>query len=139
MNELPFVLEGRVVRGKQLGSRLGFPTANIVYDPAERCWPQEGVYAGLAELDEAVYVTVLNQGSHPTAPGGTPTVEAHLLGYSGAPLYDRTLRLTYCVFLRPESKFPTLEALKCQLAQDCEAALRWADGAGLSPQAERSI
>ena len=139
MNNLPFVLEGRVVRGKQLGSQLGFPTANIVYDPAQRRWPQEGVYAGLAKLDEDVYVTVLNQGRHPTAPGGSPTVEAHLLDYSGGPLYDCTLRLTYCLFLRAESKFPTLEALKNQLAQDCEAARRWAENAGLSPQAERSI
>ena len=42
---LPFELEGTVVRGKQLGSRLGFPTANIAYDPTARQWPAEGVYA----------------------------------------------------------------------------------------------
>ena len=136
MNELPFVLSGRVIRGKQLGSHLGFPTANIAYDPSDRNWPPEGVYAGIAEIDgdPASYVTVLNQGRHPTAPGGMPTVEAHLLDYADGPLYDRKLRLTYCHFLRPETKFPTLEALKQQLIHDCAAARRWADSA-LPPQA----
>jgi len=141
VNELPFVLTGRVIPGKQLGSQLGFPTANIAYDPADRCWPAEGVYAGLAEIegDGTAYVTVLNQGRHPTAPGGAPTVEAHLLDYCGDPLYGRKLRLTYCLFLRPETRFPTLEALRKQLAQDCAAARRWAGSAPFSPHSQRSI
>ena len=42
-----FTFHGQVVRGKRLGSRLGFPTANIVYDPRSRAWPREGVYAGV--------------------------------------------------------------------------------------------
>ena len=46
-----FTFHGRVVRGKRLGSRLGFPTANIAYDPQSRTWPREGVYVGVAQLD----------------------------------------------------------------------------------------
>ena len=46
-----FTFHGRVVRGKRLGSRLGFPTANIAYDPRSRTWPREGVYVGVAQLD----------------------------------------------------------------------------------------
>ena len=46
-----FTFHGRVVRGKRLGSRLGFPTANITYDPRSRTWPREGVYVGVAQLD----------------------------------------------------------------------------------------
>ena len=127
---LPFELSGQVVPGKQLGSKLGFPTANIAYDPAERSWPREGVYVGLARLDgeeEKAYVTILNQGRHPTAPGGMPTVEAHLLGYPARPLYGRKLHLRYLAYLRPETTFPSLDALRQQLESDKVHALAWAD------------
>ena len=130
MEGLPFELSGQVVPGKQLGSKLGFPTANIAYDPAERSWPREGVYVGLARLDgeeENAYVTILNQGRHPTAPGGMPTVEAHLLGYPARPLYGRKLHLRYRAYLRPETTFPSLDALRQQLESDKEHALAWAD------------
>lgn len=130
MEGLPFELSGQVVPGKQLGSKLGFPTANIAYDPAERSWPREGVYVGLARLDgeeEKAYVTILNQGRHPTAPGGMPTVEAHLLGYPARPLYGRKLHLRYLAYLRPETTFPSLDALRQQLESDKARALAWAD------------
>lgn len=124
----PFELKGIVVPGKQLGTRLGFPTANIAYDPSDRAWPQEGVYAGIARIegDSRSYAAILNQGSHPTAPGGAPTVEAHLLGYPPVALYGRRLSLTYCRYLRPETCFPTLNDLQNQLAQDRESAIAWA-------------
>ena len=130
MEGLPFELSGQVVPGKQLGSKLGFPTANIAYDPAERSWPREGVYVGLARLDgeeEKAYVTILNQGRHPTAPGGMPTVEAHLLGYPARPLYGHKLHLRYLAYLRPETTFPSLDALRRQLESDKAHALAWAD------------
>lgn len=128
MTNLPFVLTGQVVPGKQLGSRLGFPTANIAYDPHSRLWPKEGVYVGIAALenDDRRYLAILNQGRHPTAPGGMPTVEAHLLGYPNVPLYGRSLTLTYRAFLRPETTFESLDALKHQLAGDRLSALQWA-------------
>ena len=141
MSGLPFELTGVVTPGKRLGSKLGFPTANIAYDPDGRSWPREGVYAGVARVEgeSRSYAVILNQGRHPTAPGGMPTVEAHLLDYCGDPLYGRKLRLTYCLFLRPETRFPTLEALRKQLAQDCAAARRWAGSAPFSPHSQRSI
>lgn len=123
-----FTLRGRVVRGKRLGSRLGFPTANIAYDPQSRAWPREGVYAGVAWVDGEArgYVSILNQGRHPTAPEGMPTVEAHLLGHAHGDLYGRELTLAYCLFLRPEQAFPSLEALRAQLDRDRESAVAWA-------------
>ena len=128
MAELPFELTGQVVPGKQLGSTLGFPTANIAYDPQSRSWPREGVYAGIAtvEGDERRYLAILNQGRHPTSPDGMPTVEAHLLGHEEKPLYGLHLTLCYRAFLRPETAFPSLEALRTQLQQDRLNALEWA-------------
>ncbi|MBE5801271.1 MAG: hypothetical protein E7319_03185 [Clostridiales bacterium] len=128
MISLPFTLLGTVVRGKQLGTQLGFPTANIRYDAQLAQWPREGVYVGLAQPEDEPqeYLCILNQGKHPTTPEGIPTVEAHLLAYSGQALYDRKLRLTYLHFLRPEQTFDTLDDLKAQLADDRQAALLWA-------------
>jgi len=125
---LPFELTGRVVPGKQLGTKLGFPTANIAYDPQSRAWPREGVYVGVASVegDSRRYVTILNQGRHPTSPDGMPTVEAHLLGYPECPLYGKQLTLCYRAFLRPETAFPSLDALRSQLASDRQNALAWA-------------
>ena len=126
--EILFTLRGRVTQGKRLGSRLGFPTANIAYDPHSGVWPREGVYAGVARLDgEArAYVCILNQGRHPTAPEGVATVEAHLLGHAHRDLYGMGLTLAYCRYLRPERTFATLEALREQLARDRQSALQWA-------------
>ena len=94
-----FTFHGRVVRGKRLGSRLGFPTANIAYDPQSRAWPREGVYVGVARLDgeSRGYVCIINQGRHPTVPEGMATVEAHLLGHEHRDLYGMGLTLAYCL------------------------------------------
>ena len=139
MAQLPFVLTGQIVPGKQLGSQLGFPTANIAYDPQSREWPREGVYVGVAVIggEEGHYLAILNQGRHPTTPSGMPTVEAHLLDYPQRPLYGRQLTLTYRAFLRPETAFPSLDALRAQLAQDRLSALEWA--AANEPQLTKGV
>ncbi len=58
-------------------------------------------------------------------------MEAHLLGYGGGDLYGSQLTLEYQAYLRPEKAFPSLDALKAQLAKDREAALRWAEVHGV--------
>jgi len=125
-----FTLKGTVVSGKQLGRTLGFPTANIAYEPAEGKdgFPKDGVYVALAEIHGAGrrYAAILNQGRHPTVPDGPSTIEAHLLGLDES-LYGRQLTLHYLSFLRPEQTFPHLEALKNQLQHDREAAVAFMD------------
>ena len=122
-----FTVSGTIVPGKRLGSLLGYPTANLAY-PHHANLPQNGVYIAAARLDgEEEQLAILNQGTHPTAPEGPPTLEAHLPGYAGGDLYGRRITLSYLLFLRPEIPFPTLEALKTQLSQDRETALAWAE------------
>jgi riboflavin kinase/FMN adenylyltransferase len=129
----PFQISGQTVRGKRLGTELGFPTANLRY-PHMPSLPPNGVYVALAEIDGARYVAILNQGHHPTAPEGQPTIETHLLGFAGGDLYGRQLTLTYLAWLRPEKRFPTLEALKAQLRADAAAARDWAAQNGLAAE-----
>ena len=125
--ELPYVLQGTVERGKQLGSSIGFPTANIALSSVSEPLPPNGVYAGLAQVEgeERPYPCILNQGSHPTAPEGHPTVEAHLIGYPYAVLYGKTITLCYGHFLRPEQHFDTIDELKERIEQDRRAAILW--------------
>lgn len=113
------ILSGIIVRGKQLGRTIGFPTANLQPDapfPGVR-----GVYAGYYRINGGDRLPcMVNIGSHPTAPEGDPTIEAHLLDFSGD-LYDSRAEIELVAFLRPERRFPSLDALKAQLSLDREA------------------
>lgn len=120
-----YSLTGKVVKGQQLGRTIGFPTANLQIPP-EKLLPRYGVYAVEVFLEEKINSQpiqgVMNIGCRPTVSGNAPTVEVHLLNWSGN-LYDRRIRVNLQRFLRPEQKFASLEALKQQIATDCKAAL----------------
>lgn len=113
---------GKVVPGERIGRTLGFPTANIDVDAAA-LGLEKGVYAAEVCIEgaEGWYRAMLNIGSRPTFAGVTCTVEAHLLGFSGD-LYGKTLEVTLRRKLREERRFPNVEALKRQLAEDAAAA-----------------
>ena len=118
-------IEGVVEQGKHLGRRLGYPTANI---RPEGCYdlPENGVYAASIRIagEPGPRPCMLNQGTHPTAPEGKPTIEAHLLDYEGD-LYGLRVRVEYLCFLRPERRFDGLDALKAQLGRDLNDTRAW--------------
>lgn len=118
------IIEGKVVKGKQLGRTIGFPTANIEVVYQQGSGP-DGVYAAFIEIDGQRRFSMVNIGNHPTLPGGGKTVEAHILGFSGD-IYGRSVALETVEYLRPEKKFGSVEELKQQLRRDektCEAIL----------------
>jgi riboflavin kinase/FMN adenylyltransferase len=114
----PQILTGQVVHGHQLGRRLGFPTANLML-PKELVIPKFGVYACCCVVDGVRYPAVTNIGTRPTVAGVGVTVETWILGYSGD-LYGREIRLQFFKFLRPELRFPNLDALKQAVLQDAQ-------------------
>jgi riboflavin kinase/FMN adenylyltransferase len=123
----PYTLMGTVVQGQQLGRTIGFPTANLQLPP-DKFLPRYGVYSVNVVVDSACFSAidsplkgVMNIGHRPTVEGNNPTVEVHLLDWS-EDLYSQTLTVNLERFLRPEQKFPSLEALKEQIAADCKAA-----------------
>ncbi len=123
----PYTLVGPVIKGQQLGRTIGFPTANLQL-PKQKFLPRFGVYAvrvkSLGEVSDAASFDcwgVMNIGNRPTVNGIHPTVEVHLLDWSGD-LYCKKLTVYLEKFLRPEQKFPSLEALKTQIQLDCAAA-----------------
>lgn len=73
--------------------------------------------------DLSILNGVMNVGCRPTVDGQQPTIEIHLLDWSGD-LYGQTLSASLVEFLRPEQKFADLEALKTQIQADCDVARR---------------
>lgn len=126
-NELlgrPYTLRGTVVTGEQRGRTIGFPTANLAL-PRNKLVPRYGVYAVQVTSTTrpliAPHPAVMNIGMRPTVNGQHPTIEIHLLDWTGD-LYQSNLTVQLKQFLRPEEKFSSLDALKAQIASDCELA-----------------
>ena len=112
----PFHVGGEVVMGDQRGRTIGFPTANLdAWD--ELLLPANGVYATYAWVDETRYVAATNVGNRPTVNGRSVTVEAHLLDFEGD-LYGQNVRVEFISYIRPEKKFPGLDALTAQIQAD---------------------
>lgn len=113
---LPYTLRGRVMEGKKIGRRLGFPTANLSL-PKGGSLPL-GVYAAVMTLPDGRRVEgILNHGRHPTLPEGAPTVEVHLFRFD-EDIYGCTVQVTYLRFIRPEQMFESPEAMRRQVMRD---------------------
>ncbi|HEX9778717.1 MAG TPA: bifunctional riboflavin kinase/FAD synthetase [Geopsychrobacteraceae bacterium] len=110
-----YTFEGTVVPGEQRGRALGFPTANLVTEKEQL--PGSGVYAVKVRHRQQEYGGVVNIGRRPTFGAGEPTIEVHLLDFSGD-LYGETLRLYFIERLRGERSFSGPEELKQAIAQD---------------------
>ena len=117
-----YSLTGTVIHGRELGRRIGFPTANIEPDTSILI-PAPGVYAADMRLDYgSVMRAVVNIGVAPTVMPGLPlTVEAHIVGFHGD-LYGSTVRLDFLKRLRDEERFPDIATLKTRIAEDVRIA-----------------
>ncbi len=118
----PYVVRGEVVVGDRRGRAIGFPTANVLPDPAQVI-PARGVYAGFVYAGEERYAACTNVGVAPTFERGESRVEAHLLDFDGD-LYGRVVDVSFVRRIRPEKKFSGVEELKEQIARDVDEARR---------------
>lgn len=112
----PYAIGGHVVRGRQLGRSLGYPTANLRYrgkTPALR-----GIYATWVHgIGEMPLPSVSSFGTRPTVNGVEPLLEAHLFDFDGD-LYGRRIDVEFVAKLRDEEKFPDLPSLVAQMQRD---------------------
>lgn len=115
----PFTILGTVVEGKKLGHQLGFPTANLSAHNEQ--FPPNGVYAVRARLDAEELHGVANIGVRPSIEDVAPqrTLELHIFNFD-RDIYGRDLEVKFEKFLRPEKKFPSLDALRAQIAADAK-------------------
>ena len=125
----PHILSGTVVHGRKLGRTLGIPTANLRI-PEGLAVPRFGVYACSCIAEGKRYPAVTNIGTRPTVEGHHITVEPWILDYEGD-LYDREIILEFHYFLRPEMKFPSLEALQAEIRKNAEETRSFLTNLGL--------
>lgn len=114
----PFCIVGTVEYGQQLGRRLGFPTANLSVPP-HSALPPAGVYAVSCPLNGAPQLGIANLGLRPTINEcrKLPRLEVHFPNWQGD-LYGHMLCVEFSYFIRPERKFPSLDALQRQISAD---------------------
>lgn len=113
-------VSGRVEQGAARGRQLGWPTANIRPD-RQHALPADGVYLALVPLDGQVRRAVVNLGARPTFEEGERLLEVHLLDFSGD-LYGQELGVDFVDRIRGTRRFPSIDALREQIARDVEAA-----------------
>lgn len=119
----PYSITGSVAHGFQEGRRIGFPTANIVPESAEKLVPENGVYATRVSVEGGEWMpAMLNIGTNPTFQRQQTTIEAHIIGFEGD-IYGRKVRVEFGRKLRDEQRFESVEALQKQLEADKKEVL----------------
>jgi riboflavin kinase/FMN adenylyltransferase len=117
----PYTMIGRVVRGEQLGRKLGFPTANVRFP--HRRLPVAGIFAVRLRIhgEKDALGGVASIGTRPTVGGTEPLLEVYVFDFDGD-LYGREISVECVQFLRPELKFGSLDAMVAQIQQDAAQA-----------------
>ena len=113
----PYSIDGLVIHGKQMGRRIGFPTANLKIH--EALLPKDGVYACAVKLGKKYYRAGMNLGHRPTFKNDDHhrQAEVHLMHYYGQ-LYGKTMRVHLLDYLRSEKKFASPARLVKQIKKD---------------------
>lgn len=115
-----FRVEGEVIRGAQVGRKIGYPTANVL--PAEHMVQlADGIYATHTRLEREnrVRPSMTYIGTRPALNTGRRFIETHLLDFD-ADLYGQVLSVDFVRRLRPDADFPTVDELVAQLRRDEE-------------------
>lgn len=114
----PYFISGKVVKGKQLGKKIGFPTANIkLTENKFKILP--AVYKTTVKIDDKEYFAITNYGSQPTVQGENLVVETYVLNFNGD-LYGKDLTVCFLDKIRDIKKFSSIDELKNQLEIDKE-------------------
>ena len=112
-----FHLTGRVVKGSNIGSSIGFPTANIDIESQWKILPRNGVYAVKVFVKNQHYLGMLNLGTRPSISDNSFVIEVHLFDFNRI-IYNEKLKIEFIERIRDEKKFPDLEQLRSQLKID---------------------
>lgn len=117
-----YSLPGTVVRGRQLGTTIGYPTANLDVTDRHKLIPAQGIYAVQVKIAEKLFGGMLSIGTNPTVGGTHQTIEVHIFDFVGD-LYGQEIILLFVDRIRDEEHFSSMPALIAQLHQDKQSAL----------------
>jgi len=112
----PYSIEGDVIKGKQLGRKLGFPTINLNYC-SDFLLPRGGVYYTLVEYGGKYHKGITNIGYNPTVENNKLSIETHIVDFNKE-LYNENIKINFIKRIRDEKKFNTLTELSEQLKND---------------------
>ena len=118
----PYMLSGKIKKGKGLGRTLNFPTANLKIPEAYKLIPKNGAYVVKSNFEETILHGMMNIGVNPTVDGKNRSIEIHFFDYK-QDLYGKEIRIEVLHRLRDEHKFNSLDALRQQLDRDKVIAL----------------
>lgn len=117
-----YFLTGTILKGKQLGRTIGFPTANLQIEEEYKLIPRNGAYVVKSSINQKTVFGMMNIGYNPTVGEGNLSVEIHYFDFE-ADLYDQKISVSILEYLRPEQKFDSVDLLKTQLEKDKKTAL----------------
>jgi riboflavin kinase/FMN adenylyltransferase len=112
-----YFFSGTVVKGKQLGRTIGFPTANIHIEEDYKLIPKNGVYVVKGTCNEEILFGMMNIGTRPTVEGKSQTIEVHFFDFD-KDIYNQHITIEIQEFIRDEHKFESLDELKNQIQKD---------------------
>ncbi len=113
----PFMLSGKVVKGKGIGRTLEYPTANLQVDEPYKLIPKNGVYVVEAEINGHKTYGITSIGTNPTVGGKHKTIETYFLDTS-EDLYEKPLRISFLTHIRDEETFKDINDLKEAIKKD---------------------
>ncbi len=112
-----FFIKGTVIEGEHLASKLGFPSANIIY-PEEKITIPHGVYFVNVTIDNKKYNGILNHGFAPTVDNiHNLKTEVHILGFNQN-IYGKNIKISFITKIRNQMKFENIDKLKAQIIRD---------------------
>lgn len=113
-----FYISGKVVHGKKIGTKIGFPTANVMRDCNDKIIPKDGVYAAGIQVRGNLYSSVVNIGENPTVSDrGVTTIEAYIIDFE-EDIYGEDVRVFFYRRIRDQRKFNSLNELTEAIKRD---------------------
>lgn len=132
-----YEITGEVIRGKGIGNKIGFPTANIKVEE-EKILPKEGVYIGEVIYKDEKYLAGICVGKSLTLGGKERSLEVHIIDYYGN-IYGEKIKIIFKEFLREKEKFECLEKLKEKIKEDIEKIKEAVYGENIETKNNRKI
>ena len=122
----PYTIHGKVIEGDKIGRTIDFPTANIDVIFKHKLIPAEGIFAVKVIIDGIYHKGMLNIGFRPTFGGTQKRMEVHIFDFN-KDIYNKEIVIEFYSKIRSEVKFQNVGALKSQLMQDKEDAMKILD------------
>ncbi len=119
-----YFFSGKVVKGKQMGRTIGFPTANIQIDEVNKLMPKNGVYIVKSTLNDKSHFGMMNIGTRPTVDGKNWTIEVYFFDFD-KDIYNTSVTVSIIDRIRDEKKFDSFDSLKQQIKKDKESTIAY--------------